>query len=119
MEREPKQEMSVEQYENLLKVSLTDITLEELKLPHMSVFSVTPEYTIFISRTSHEFLDTNYGADLDETLTEGNIRIHKDGVSEITFKLDTYQQNRPLYWTEEELGKLKKAVMHKLSDFVK
>lgn len=115
-----KPEISIEQYEELLDVKLTDVTGNELREPgKFFVFAVTPNFTIFISKTSHYFLAEKHGVDLDSTLTEGNIIIHKDGTSEILLKNDRYQPIPGFRGTSRELHLFKQGVKSKLESFLK
>ena len=52
MENEPRIEMSAEQYESFLDIKLTDVGEEDMKKPQTLVFSVSPNFTIFVSKTS-------------------------------------------------------------------
>ena len=113
-EEGPKSEMSAEEYEDLLKISLTDVGDDELNHPGTLLFSVTPGLTIFITKKSHGYLSDQYGVDLDKTFTEGYITINKDGISEIIFKTDEYQPARGFHGTNEEFNSLKLAVRRKI-----
>ncbi len=118
MNQAPKPETTIEQYESLLEVQLTDVTKEELLQPgEGGLFSVTPEFKILVSNQTHLFLAEKHGAHLDKTFTEGYIA-NKDGNLEISFKSRIYQPNPGFKGTDEEFENLKVAVTHKLERFI-
>ncbi len=113
MENEPKIEMTPEQYEAFLDIKLTDVSEEDLKKPMNFVFSISPNFTIFISKTSHEFLMSKYGVNLDDTLTEGYMRTGR-GEPEVIFKTDIYQPKSTFNGSKKDLDSLKEGAKRKI-----
>jgi len=116
---ETRSEISVEQYESLLTIRLTDITKNDFIEGRWFAFSVTPEMTIYITDRNHEFLFGSYGVDLDTTLTEGYVKIEADGETDISLKPDTYQKISQWQSLGRELSNFKQAVENKIAKFVK
>lgn len=108
---------SAEQYESFLSVRMTDVTKEDLKKEGAFVFAVTPEFKIFISKTSHEFL-ARYGVSLGDTLAQGYLNVDENGKPDIDFKIDAYQPYRNFYGTDEEFAMFKDGISHKIQNFI-
>ena len=95
MEREPKKEPTVSDFEGFLSVKLADdITKEDInRIGSRSdtfVFVVSPEFKIFISQTSHNRIFNVYGVDSDTTLVEGYIDMRRNQPASITLKSDLH-----------------------------
>ncbi len=115
---EKQEEISVEQYENLLTIRLTDITKKDFIEERWFAFSVTPEMTIYITDRDHEFLFGKYGVEPDATLTEGYVKILANGETEINLKIDTYQKTPQFKGSGSEFSNFKHAVENKITNFV-
>ncbi len=112
-------ETSVEQYENLLTVRLTDIGKRDFIEGRWFAFSVTPEMTIYITDRNHEFLFESYGVYPDATLTEGYVKILANNENAINLKVDSYQITPQFRGSAQELSNFKQAVKNTITKFVK
>jgi len=104
----------LEQYEDILQIIVVEMTEETMKNPGTYVFAVTPEFSIFICNKSHQFLAEKYGVRLDDTLTEGYIRVTEDKNIVITCKEAIYQPRPGFRGSDEEFSVLKTAVKNKI-----
>ncbi|MFA6446380.1 MAG: hypothetical protein WCW14_04005, partial [Candidatus Paceibacterota bacterium] len=114
-------EMSAENYEDLLIVKFPDLTLNELKDSDKTfLFSVTPEFNIYISNGTHDYMCERYGINPDTTLTEGYLRLlPPDKKNEIIFKTDRYQPVPGFRGSPNELHNLQIAVVNKIKSCLK
>lgn len=105
---------TIPDYKKLLAITRVDTIIgKELVLR----FSVSENYTIFITSGSHENLLHSYGVDPETTLTEGYIFFDDaHEISRINFKTDNYQTNPAFKETPEKLALLKKAVEELLKE---
>ncbi|MBU1202699.1 hypothetical protein KKH39_01510 [Patescibacteria group bacterium] len=94
-------------YKALLKLRKVDIDREQ----RTWVFSVTENFTIFITSKFHKGLSDNYGVDPDSTLTEGYIKFDEQGnIEKINFKNPVYQPAPAFKTNNIDLFKLQRAV---------
>lgn len=119
MQGEPKVEMTADMFESFLDVKLADISEDDLNKPINLTFIVSPVFTIFVSKSSHEFLSRNFGVDLEDTRTEGYIRINPGSQPKINFKPGIYQ-SRPAFKKPEKermamIGGVKQKLLSTLS----
>lgn len=108
-------DISVEQYENLLSIRLTDITKKDFIEGRWFVFAVTPEMTIYITDRNHEFLFEAYGVNLDTTLTDGYVELKANQEVEITLKPSTSQKIPQFRGSGKEFSNFKQAVENKIA----
>jgi hypothetical protein len=96
-------------YEQLLEIRLVDMDKE--KKYNSLKFAVTGNYVIFVTSRYHEHLMTDYGVDLESTLTEGDIKFTDKGkIEKISFKHPIYQKIPGFTGSPAELTKLQDAV---------
>ena len=117
METQPSSRASAESYEGIFEVRLAGLGKQELVQKGVYPFSVTPEFTIFLTKGSHLYLSAKYGANLDETLAEGYLTIRDNGTQEIEFK-SRYQPNPGFKGSSQELASLQSGVKAKLLSFL-
>ena len=112
-------EPSPEYKKQSLEIELSGITLEDLKKPGTTVaFSVPPTHTIYISGESHADLSKKYNFKLDETLTEGYIKVDDNGKIEVMFKNDNYQKISGFKGSQQDYFLLKESIKEKILDLL-
>ncbi|MCX6730189.1 MAG: hypothetical protein NT058_01695 [Candidatus Portnoybacteria bacterium] len=115
--------LSVEEWEKLLVVELTDVTKEDFALgpeaqSKFLKFIVLPSMRILIGRWSHSDMTCKEGVDLDETVTEGYIEIRTDNIV-FKFKLPMYQSRPKFEELDNNYLNFKEAVRQKVLEFIK
>ncbi|MFA5126953.1 MAG: hypothetical protein WC465_03075 [Patescibacteria group bacterium] len=94
-------------YKALLELRKVDID----KTEYTWVFSVTENFTIFVTSKIHQHLSDAYGVDPDNTLTEGYIKFDDQGnIKKIDFKNPVYQSVPSFKVNNIDLFKLQRAV---------
>ncbi len=98
-----------ELYEDLVRVKVVDFSREKLKEKDIFVFSVTPDFTVYLSDRTHEFLAEKYGVDRDTALTEGYVDT-REKPPKIQFKFHPFQPYPGFTVTKEDLLLLQEAI---------
>lgn len=93
-------------YKDFLRIRTVEIDHTH---KHDCRFSVSENFTVFVTSQMHEHLSNAYGVDPDRTLTEGYIIFNDDeSIKRIIFKPAIYQPNPAFKGNPEELKNYKK-----------